>query len=164
MLKLYRVWPIDAMIMHARMHKSSSTSCNAQSWHHPVCSDMPALPDCMPNKVHNQHSRCITHFKPQISKEAPSLLARTGVSNQAKQNIYWLASMGTHAAELCLLVQVIQRVLAGLEGRYNTERGRPVLGVVQLTGLAHTEDVVAFKEIARQLCKYVAPGWSAGPA
>lgn len=60
-------------------------------------------------------------------------------------------------SRLSLLLQVIQRVLAGLKGRYNTQEGKPVLGVVQLTGLAHTEDVVAFREIARQLCKYVGP-------
>ena len=60
---------------------------------------------------------------------------------------------GCHA--LLLYLQVVQRVLADLDSRHNTEQGKPVLGVVQLTGLAHTEDVVAFKEIARQLCKYV---------
>lgn len=48
----------------------------------------------------------------------------------------------------------MQRVLTDLESKHNTEQGVPVIGVVQLTGLVHTEDVVAFKEIARQLCKY----------
>lgn len=55
-------------------------------------------------------------------------------------------------------LQVVQRVLTDLESKHNTEQGVPVIGVVQLTGLVHTEDVVAFKEIARQLCKYVSAG------
>ncbi len=50
----------------------------------------------------------------------------------------------------------MQRVLAELEAKYNTHEGRPMVGIVRLTGLAHTEDVVAFREIARQLCKYAA--------
>ena len=51
-------------------------------------------------------------------------------------------------------MQVIQRVLVELEAKYNLHEGRPTVGIVRLTGLAHTEDVVAFREIARQLCKY----------
>lgn len=43
--------------------------------------------------------------------------------------------------------------MAELNAKYNTDEGKPVVGFVRLTGLAHTEDVVAFREIARQLCK-----------
>lgn len=49
-------------------------------------------------------------------------------------------------------MQVMERVLAQLETKFNTSPGNPVLAVVRLTGLAHTEDVAAFREIARQLC------------
>ena len=52
-----------------------------------------------------------------------------------------------------LHLQVVQRVLAELNEKYNLDQTRPVIGFVRLTGLAHTEDVVAFREIARQLCK-----------
>ena len=57
---------------------------------------------------------------------------------------------------MLLCWQVLQRVLAELDTKYNIHEGKPVVGVVRLTGLAHTEDVVAFREIARQLCKYAA--------
>jgi len=50
----------------------------------------------------------------------------------------------------------MQRVLNELEAKYNVHEGKPTVGIVRLTGLAHTEDVVAFREIARQLCKYAA--------
>ncbi len=51
---------------------------------------------------------------------------------------------------------MMQRVLTELEAKYNVHEGKPTVGIVRLTGLAHTEDVVAFREIARQLCKYAA--------
>ena len=50
-------------------------------------------------------------------------------------------------------MQVVQRVLAELTAKFNVHENNPVVGIVRLTGLAHTEDVVAFREIARQLCK-----------
>ena len=55
-----------------------------------------------------------------------------------------------------ICAQVMQRVIAELEAKYNVHEGKPTVGIVRLTGLAHTEDVAAFREIARQLCKYAA--------
>lgn len=64
---------------------------------------------------------------------------------------------GEHRLQGCvtslLHLQVVQRVLAELNAKYNVDQTRPVIGFVRLTGLAHTQDVVAFREIARQLCR-----------
>lgn len=54
---------------------------------------------------------------------------------------------------MLLCLQVVHRVLTQLKAKYNTDESTPIVGFVRLTGLAHTEDVVAFREIARQLCK-----------
>ncbi|KAK9808720.1 hypothetical protein WJX72_002488 [[Myrmecia] bisecta] len=48
---------------------------------------------------------------------------------------------------------VIQRALSDLHKRFNTDPASPQVGFVRLTGLAHTEDRSAFREIARQLCE-----------
>lgn len=62
-------------------------------------------------------------------------------------------SMDCTCGSCLLCLQVVHRVLAELKAKYNTDESKPVVGFVRLTGLAHTEDVVAFREIARQLCK-----------
>lgn len=56
-----------------------------------------------------------------------------------------------------LILQVMERVLSDLQARHNSEPSDPKVGVVRLTGLAHTEDVAAFKQIAHQLCGCVVP-------
>lgn len=42
--------------------------------------------------------------------------------------------------------------MAQLCAKYNTVPESPMVGVVRLTGLVHSSDRVAFREIARQLC------------
>ena len=56
-----------------------------------------------------------------------------------------------------MALQVMERVLSDLQAQHNSDPGDPKVGVVRLTGLAHTEDVAAFKQIAHQLCGCVVP-------
>lgn len=49
--------------------------------------------------------------------------------------------------------QVTERALAALQARFNTDPRDPVVGVVRLSGLAHAQEVAAFKEASRQLCQ-----------
>lgn len=48
--------------------------------------------------------------------------------------------------------QVVERTVAQLCTKYNTNPESPVVGVVRLTGLLHGAERVAFREIACQLC------------
>lgn len=48
--------------------------------------------------------------------------------------------------------QVVERALAELQARFKAAAGGPVVGVVRLSGLVHTDERAAFQEIARQLC------------
>lgn len=48
--------------------------------------------------------------------------------------------------------QVVERAVAELLARFNTVPGSPVIGIVRLAGLVHTDERIAFQEIARQLC------------
>lgn len=50
---------------------------------------------------------------------------------------------------------MLERVLYELTTKFNTAPENPLVGVVRLTGFVHTEERVAFREIARQLCQYV---------
>ncbi len=43
--------------------------------------------------------------------------------------------------------------MAALQQRNNTAEGNPAVGCVRLRGSVHTEERVAFREIARQLCR-----------
>ena len=56
-----------------------------------------------------------------------------------------------------MILQVMERVLRDLQAQHNSNPSDPKVGVVRLTGLAHTEDVAAFKQIAHQLCGCVVP-------
>ena len=47
---------------------------------------------------------------------------------------------------------MVERALAELLARFNTVAGSPVVGIVRLAGLVHTDERTAFQEIARQLC------------
>lgn len=49
--------------------------------------------------------------------------------------------------------QVTERALAALQARFNRDPRDPVVGVVRLSGLAHSQEVAAFKEASRQLCQ-----------
>ena len=49
-------------------------------------------------------------------------------------------------------VQVVGRAVQELVQKYNTNAASPTVGIVQLNGLIHSEERVAFREIARQLC------------
>ena len=49
--------------------------------------------------------------------------------------------------------QVAERTVGELCAKYNTNPDSPVVGVVRLSGLVHSADRVAFREIARQLCE-----------
>lgn len=58
---------------------------------------------------------------------------------------------------LCLIgamrgCQVLDRTVAELQQRVNTNPDNPQMGVVRLSGLVHADDRAAFQEIARQLC------------
>ncbi|EIE26129.1 hypothetical protein COCSUDRAFT_40278 [Coccomyxa subellipsoidea C-169] len=46
-----------------------------------------------------------------------------------------------------------ERTVGELCAKYNTNPDSPVVGVVRLSGLVHSADRVAFREIARQLCE-----------
>ena len=48
----------------------------------------------------------------------------------------------------------VERAVATMSAKYNNNASNeePVIGVVRLTGWAHNEERVAFKEMARQLC------------
>ncbi|DBA93777.1 hypothetical protein WJX82_005642 [Trebouxia sp. C0006] len=76
-----------------------------------------------------------------------NLLSNTAETPGANHSFLLLGARGTGKS------LVMQRVLTELEAKYNVHEGKPTVGIVRLTGLAHTEDVVAFREIARQLCK-----------
>lgn len=76
-----------------------------------------------------------------------NLLSSTAETPGSNHSFLLLGARGTGKS------LVVHRVLAELKAKYNTDESRPVIGFVRLTGLAHTEDVVAFREIARQLCK-----------
>jgi hypothetical protein len=52
------------------------------------------------------------------------------------------------------VAQVVNRVLAELDTHYNPDKASPVVGFVRLSGLAHADERIAFREIARQLCMY----------
>ena len=56
-----------------------------------------------------------------------------------------------------MFLQVMERVLHNLRAQHNSEPSDPKVGVVRLTGLAHTEEVAAFKHIAHQLCGCAVP-------
>lgn len=49
--------------------------------------------------------------------------------------------------------QLVERTLGSLCARFNAAGASPRVGVVRLSGLAHAADRVAFREIARQLCR-----------
>ena len=49
-------------------------------------------------------------------------------------------------------LQVLERSIAELQQKLNTNPDNPQVGVVRLSGLVHTDDRAAFQEIARQLC------------
>lgn len=53
-------------------------------------------------------------------------------------------------------MQIVERIAASLMAKYNTEATNPRVAFVRLTGLLHTEERAAFKEIARQLCRLYA--------
>ncbi|KAL4422006.1 hypothetical protein ABPG77_005436 [Micractinium sp. CCAP 211/92] len=53
----------------------------------------------------------------------------------------------------CGKTLVTERALAALQARFNTDPRDPVVGVVRLSGLAHAQEVAAFKEASRQLCQ-----------
>ena len=50
-------------------------------------------------------------------------------------------------------VQVVERAVGALCAKWNTNPRDPLVGVVRLLGYAHSDDRVAFREIARQLCE-----------
>ena len=49
-------------------------------------------------------------------------------------------------------MQVVARAVQELVQKYNTNAASPTVGIVHLNGLIHSEERVAFREIARQLC------------
>jgi origin recognition complex subunit 4 len=49
-------------------------------------------------------------------------------------------------------MQLVGRAVQELVQKYNTNAASPTVGIVQLNGLIHSEERVAFREIARQLC------------
>lgn len=51
-------------------------------------------------------------------------------------------------------LQVLQRVLRSSMAQHNTEPGNPTLGAVQLSGVLHCDERIAFQEIAHQLCRF----------
>lgn len=53
----------------------------------------------------------------------------------------------------CGKTLVTERALAALQARFNRDPRDPVVGVVRLSGLAHSQEVAAFKEASRQLCQ-----------
>ena len=79
--------------------------------------------------------------------------------NDLEESECYMRSHGYHLQRLNLLVtvvahakQAVERVLRELRERFNTAGAVPRVVVVRLTGLAHSEDRVAFREAARQLC------------
>ena len=48
--------------------------------------------------------------------------------------------------------QVVGRALQELLQKYNHNPASPAVGIVSLSGLLHSEEKTAFREIARQLC------------
>lgn len=54
-----------------------------------------------------------------------------------------------------MLLQVVDMALRQLQQKHNPATGSAVLGVVRLNGLIHADERTAFREAARQLCKYV---------
>lgn len=55
------------------------------------------------------------------------------------------------------VMQVVDRALRQLQQNHNPAGEPAVLGVVRLSGLIHADERTAFREAARQMCKYV-PG------
>ena len=49
-------------------------------------------------------------------------------------------------------LQVVGRAVQELVQKYNRNAASPTVGIVQLNGLIHSEERVAFREIACQLC------------
>ena len=48
--------------------------------------------------------------------------------------------------------QVVGRTVQELLQKYNQNPASPTVGIVTLSGLLHSEEKTAFREIARQLC------------
>ena len=53
----------------------------------------------------------------------------------------------------CSLPQVVERALSTICARFNRSAADPLVAVVRLVGWAHSDDRVAFREMARQLCE-----------
>jgi hypothetical protein len=48
---------------------------------------------------------------------------------------------------------MVERALAAVEERWNSDPRDPAVAVVRLSGLAHAEERTAFREVARRLCE-----------
>eukprot|EP00891_Asterochloris_glomerata_P008225 jgi/Astpho2/8225/fgenesh1_pg.00122_%23_9_t len=88
-------------------------------------------------------------LRPQLQMAAQSLLAMLSKTATTPGDNSSTLLIGQRGVGKTL---VMERVLSDLQARHNSEPSDPKVGVVRLTGLAHTEDVAAFKQIAHQLC------------
>ena len=50
-------------------------------------------------------------------------------------------------------MQAVERAVLDLQEKYNVSSTATRVAIVRLSGLVHTEEQVAFRAIARQLCK-----------
>lgn len=97
----------------------------------------------------NVHASFTQLQHPRFSRIANSLHRWSADSTiQAGQNNSVLLVGGRGSGKsLC-----IERSVAEVCGRYNTDSTDPHVGVVRLTGSLHADERIAFREIARQLC------------
>uniref|UniRef100_A0A383VEZ4 Origin recognition complex subunit 4 n=1 Tax=Tetradesmus obliquus TaxID=3088 RepID=A0A383VEZ4_TETOB len=87
-------------------------------------------------------------LRPSLQKVHEDLVAVLDNAVQLKQN----ASLLVIGEPGIGKTMVLQRVLRSSMAQHNTEPGNPTLGAVQLSGVLHCDERIAFQEIAHQLC------------
>lgn len=88
-------------------------------------------------------------IRPQLQAVHDRLLQTLKETTERLGQNRSLLLIGPHG---CGKTLVIERAVAELQRQCNSDPTNPTVGVVRLSGLLHTEERVAFREIARQLC------------